>query len=312
MKILVTGGAGYLGSAIVPLLLEEGHEVLVIDNFVHGVNSLAVCAAYKGFTVIKDDCRNLTLMTAAMQTFKPDVVIPLAGIVGAPACDKDAVGALTVNYQAVKQLVELCPPEVRIVFPNTNSGYGTTPEGTECTEETALNPISIYGRTKCQAEEEVLKHPNSVVFRLATVFGVSARHRWDLMLNDFVLRAAQDHFIPLYSPKARRNFVHVFDVARLFAAAVGPEDQLPPGVYNAGNPTANITKLELVEKIQGLIRGTVYAIAPQTEDPDKRDYMVNNDKLLATGFVFTQSLEDGIIELHKAAQMIGRNAYGNV
>lgn len=306
MRILVTGAAGYLGSTIVPMLLAAGHSVTAVDNFMYDVPSLLPFCGAKGLRIERGDVRDLRIMAPLYKSH--DAIIPLAAIVGAPACDRDSVAA-SVNEGAITQMIPCLSGAQRIIYPNTNSGYGTTPEGTECTEETPLHPVSLYGLSKLRGEKTVLGHPDTVVFRLATVFGASNRMRFDLLVNDLTLRAVKDRSVTLFSPHARRNFVHVVDVARAFAMAV--EGNIPPGVYNCGDTRANMTKVQLCERIKAQIPDFVWHIAETHVDPDKRDYAVSNVRLESTGWAPKFTIDEGITEVIKAAQMV-KGQYGNV
>lgn len=312
MRILVTGGAGYLGSVLTPALLNEGHHVTVLDNFSHGVNSLAACCQELSlFSVVNGDCRDMRLVKPLLS--KADIIIPLAGVVGAPACNRDAAAARSINVGAVLEIVNEASKDQWILFPNTNSGYGTTAPGTECDENTPLKPISLYAETKAQAEAYVMApRDNSISFRLATVFGVSPRMRFDLMVNDFVLRAYRDKAIVLFDGNVRRNFIHVQDVARVFLHAIGNFGSMRGKVYNAGNSHLNMTKFGLFCAVAEHVKGFNCFDDPVGEDPDKRDYLVSNTRLEATGFRCHYDIDFGIRELLKSCAMIGRGAYGNV
>ena len=254
-KILVTGGAGYLGSILVPALLAEGHNVTVLDNFRFGQSTLLDCCANPGFEVIRGDCRDEGILRDCMRN--ADYVIPLAAIVGAPACKDDTVAASTINLDAVKLLLALRSREQRIVFPCTNSGYGVGESGKYCTEETPLRPISLYGRTKVEAEAAILSAGNGISLRLATVFGVSPRMRLDLLVNDFVHRAVTDRAVLVFEGHFTRNYIHIRDVARAFLHAIGNFERMKDQPYNVGLSDANLSKLELCAKIQAPVPGFV-------------------------------------------------------
>jgi nucleoside-diphosphate-sugar epimerase len=309
-KVLVTGGAGYIGSTLVPSLLAAGHEVTVLDNFRYGQSSLLDCCAHPKFTVVRGDARDPDTLRRLLRD--ADVVIPLAALVGAPLSDADQVGARTTNLDAVKLLVSLRARSQRILFPTTNSGYGIGEPGKLCTEETPLRPISLYGVTKVEAERAVLDAGNAVSFRLATVFGVSPRMRIDLLVNDFVHRAVTDRTVVVFEGAAKRNYLHVRDVARAFQHALDHFDAMAGEPYNVGLSDANLSKLELCARIQAHVPGFVYLEAPVGEDPDKRDYIVSNAKIEATGFRPTHGLDGGIRELVKAYTIIKRSTHANV
>ncbi len=308
--ILVTGGAGYLGSVLVPLLLERGNRVTVVDNFMHQSASLLDCCTNPRFNVMRGDCREESLMRRALRGV--DAVIPLAAIVGAPACQLDQVAARTTNLEAVKLLIALRSREQRIIYPTTNSGYGIGEKGKFCTEETPLRPVSLYGQTKVEAERAVLDAGHCVTFRLATVFGMSPRMRLDLLVNDFVYRAVTDRAVTIFEGHAQRNYVHVRDVARAFCHAIEHFDAMQGQPYNVGLSDANLSKVELCQKIQQYVPGFVYLEAPVGEDPDKRDYIVSNEKIERTGFRPEKSLDDGIQELIKGYAILRRSQYSNV
>ena len=308
-KLLVTGGAGYIGSTLVPFLLSAGHEVTVLDNFLYGQAALLDCCAHPKFTVVRGDARDTGTLRRVLRD--ADVIIPLAALVGAPLCDADQVGARSTNLDAVKLLLSLRAPGQRVLFPTTNSGYGIGEPGKLCTEETPLRPISLYGVTKVEAERAILDAGNAVSFRLATVFGVSPRMRIDLLVNDFVHRAVTDRTVVVFEGHAKRNYVHVRDVARVFQHALDRFDTMAGQAYNVGLSDANLSKLELCARIQQHVPGFVYLEAPVGEDPDKRDYIVSNAKLEATGFRTTYDLDAGIRELVKAYTIIKRSAHAN-
>lgn len=309
-NILVTGGAGYIGSVLTPELLKLGHTVTVLDNFMYNQNSLLDCCAYENFNVVRGDARDEDVLSPLIQ--KADYIIPLAALVGAPVCDKDKVGTVTVNLDSMALLVKLSSKRQRIIIPTTNSGYGIGKKGVYCTEDSPLNPITLYGRMKMEAEKIVLERGNSISFRLATVFGMSPRMRIDLLVNNFTYRAVNDRFVVVFEGHFKRNYIHIRDVARVFIHAMENFDTMKDQVYNVGLSDANISKLELCEKIKGQIQDFVYLEAPIGEDPDKRDYIVSNEKVEKTGYKTAHSLEMGIKELIKGYRIISNNKYGNV
>jgi nucleoside-diphosphate-sugar epimerase len=310
MKILITGGAGYIGSVLTPHLLALGHEVTVLDNFMFGQNSLADCCRYESFQVVRGDCRDEATVKALLA--KADAIIPLAALVGAPMCKLDPLAARTINQDAVEMICRLARPEQRILMPVTNSGYGIGEKGKFCTEETPLNPISLYGTTKVAAEKAVLARPNSLTFRLATVFGMSPRMRVDLLVNDFVHRAVMDRAVLVFEGHFKRNYIHIQDVARVFAYALENFDRMKGRPYNVGLEEANLSKLELCAAIKRHLPSFVYVEAPIGEDPDKRDYIVSNQRLLSTGFKTEWDLDRGIRELIKGYTILRNSRYGNV
>ncbi|HVX14260.1 MAG TPA: NAD(P)-dependent oxidoreductase [Pirellulales bacterium] len=309
-KVLVTGGAGYLGSILVPALLEQGHTVTVLDSFLFNQNSLLECCAQRRFSVIRGDCREAAVLERGLRD--ADVIIPLAAIVGAPACAADPTASRSTNLDAIKLLLNLRSPRQRVIYPTTNSGYGVGEKGKFCTEETPLRPISLYGTTKVDAERAVLDGGNSVTFRLATVFGMSPRMRIDLLVNDFVYRAVNDRTVVVFEGHAKRNYIHVRDVARAFLHALDNFSSMQGQPYNVGLSNANLSKLELCAKVQEHLPQFVYLEAPVGEDPDKRDYIVSNEKIERTGFKPAYSVDDGIRELIKGYTVLKNGRYSNV
>lgn len=309
-RVLVTGGAGYLGSILVPALLDAGYAVTALDNFLFAQDSLLACCANRNFSVIRGDCREPAVLKQGLKD--ADVVIPLAAIVGAPACQADTTATRSTNLEAIKLLLQLRSPKQKVIYPTTNSGYGIGEQGKFCTEESPLRPISLYGVTKVEAEQAVLDAGHSLTFRLATVFGMSPRMRIDLLVNDFVYRAVNDRTVVVFEGHAKRNYIHVRDVARAFQHALANFSSMQGQPYNVGLSDANLSKLELCARIKAHIPGFVYLEAPVGEDPDKRDYIVSNAKIERTGFRPAHSLDDGIQELMKGYTVIRNCRYGNV
>jgi nucleoside-diphosphate-sugar epimerase len=309
MKILITGGAGYIGSVLTPALLRAGHEVTVLDSFLFRQSSLADCCHYDSFQVVRGDCRDETVLNPLLA--KADVIIPLAALVGMPLCKVDAIGARTVNQEAVELICRLASKNQRVIYPTTNSGYGIGEKGKFCTEETPLRPISLYGVTKSNAEKAVLAG-GGVTFRLATVFGVSPRMRVDLLVNDFVYRAVNDRAVVIFEGHFKRNFIHIRDVARGFAFAIENFESMKGRPYNLGLEDANLSKLELCAKIREHIPAFVFLEAPIGEDPDKRDYIVSNQRILTTGFRMEWDLDRGIRELIKGYVIMKNAQHSNV
>lgn len=307
MKVLVTGAAGYIGSTLLEYLLGAGHEVTAVDNYMFdNANSLA---SYVHHPKLNTVCADLTQpfdlewLDGALPW--ADVVIPLAALVGAPLCDKREVEATKINLEQIERIVGNLQPHQKIIYPNTNSGYGIK-EGI-CYEDDPMNPISHYGRTKCDAEKVALSHKNSVVLRLATVFGPSPRMRYDLMVNYFFYEYFHTGELRIFEPHFRRNFVHVRDVARGFMFSL---DKNVQGVFNLGNDDLNCTKWELAVGIQNWIQG--FTVDPYSEtfrvyeeageDPDKRDYNVSSQKIRDAGFSFKYNFDNGFPQLERLAE----------
>ena len=308
-SVLVTGGAGYLGSILTPELVAAGHRVTVLDNFMYSQNSLAHLCANPDFDVANGDARAPDTLSPLVS--KADVVIPLAAMVGAPLCNRDPIAATTTNRDAIATLCKMLSPSQRVVMPTTNSGYGIGEPGKFCTEETPLRPVSLYGRDKVAAEQIVLGRENAISLRLATVFGMSPRMRIDLLVNDFVHRAVTDRFVVLFEAHFKRNYVHIRDVARAFLHAIDNFDRMRGRAYNVGLSDANLSKTELCERIKAHVAEFVYLEAPIGGDPDKRDYIVSNARIEATGYRPKYSLDDGIRELIKGFRMIRNAVYAN-
>jgi nucleoside-diphosphate-sugar epimerase len=309
-KILVTGGAGYLGSILVPELLAKGHQVTVVDNFMYSQNSLAHACYHPKFDVVRGDVRIESLMLPIIK--KADIIIPLAAYVGAPLCARDPVGASSTNHDAIMMMLKHLAKNQRILMPTTNSAYGSGDENNFCTEESPLNPISLYAIEKVKVEAKLMQHPNAISFRLATVFGMSPRMRIDLLVNDFTYRAVHDRFVVLFESSFKRNYIHVRDIARAFIHGIENHDKMNGQIYNVGLSDANISKLDLCKTIQQQVSDFTFIEAPVGKDPDQRNYIVSNAKLEATGFRPQMTLSNGINELIKGYTMIRNSRYGNV
>lgn len=310
LKVLVTGGAGYLGSTLVPELLALGHQVTVLDNLMYSQYSLSACCADKNFDFIKGDICNYQMMDQLLPGF--DVVVPLAAIVGAPACKLNPTVARLVNLEAHLHIAEKVSTNQRVIFPTTNSGYGIGEADAYCDENSPLRPISDYGRHKVEVEGLLLDKGNAVTFRLATVFGMSPRMRMDLLVNDFTYRAYNDGAIILFEEHFRRNYIHVRDVAGAFIFGMENYDRMKGQPFNVGLSTANLTKRQLCEKIKQYVPNFYIHSAAIGEDPDKRDYMVSNDKIEGLGWRPRYTLDDGIKELLKGYRILKPNRFANV
>ena len=296
-KILITGGAGYIGSMLCTKLINFGYQVTVVDLLKYNKSSLNHLYFYKNFKLIVGDIRNKKLMKKLIK--KNDFIIPLAGLVGAPLCDKYKKDAISTNLKSIKTLRKIVTSKNKIIFLTSNSGYGIGEKNKFCTEESPLKPISLYGKTKCEAESEILKTKNYVCFRLATVFGQSYRMRSDLLVNNFVFNAVKSKKLTIFEPHFRRNFIHVKDVVNAVIFTIKNFSKLRSNVYNLGLSSANITKIMLAKKIKKQYKKLKIKIVNNRTDPDKRDYFVSNKKIEKKGFKAKINLEDGIKELLK-------------
>lgn len=310
MRILITGGAGYIGSILTPTLLEAGHDVTVLDTFERGTTELSHCCQYAGFNPVRGDARDERMLDELAP--KHDVAIPLAALVGAPLCKADPIAAKTTNQDAVIALVERLSRNQMLLYPTTNSGYGVGQKDQFCTEETPLNPISLYGVTKVEAEKAVLDKGSGISFRLATVFGMSPRMRIDLLVNDFTWRAVHDRAVVIFEGHFKRNYIHLRDVVKGFLHGMSNYEAMRGQAYNLGLSSANLSKLELCAKIREHVPNFVFLEAPIGEDPDKRDYIVSNAKLERTGWAPDWDLDRGVRELLKGYRMLRNSRYANV
>jgi len=305
MRILVTGGAGYIGSVLVPALLKAGYPVTVLDSFLYGQTPLFHLCHNPRLTILRGDARDEALLRRALSSV--DAIIPLACLTGAPLCARQPIEARSVNLDAIRLLLSVKAPEQKVLFPMTNSGYGVG-DDTLCTEDSPLRPVSLYARLKVEAETMVLAQPNTLSFRLATVFGVSPRMRLDLLVNDLTYRAVTDGFLVLFEAEFRRNYIHVRDVARAFVHGLSHWKDMVGRAYNVGLSEANLTKRELCEEIRKQVPCAVFESA-LGHDPDRRDYLVSNVRIEATGFRARMSLQEGIRELRMAYRMLHRSWY---
>ena len=309
-NILVTGGAGYLGSIMVPELLKAGHKVTVLDNFMYGQNSLAHVCHDPNFNAVRGDVRTKDKIAPLLKD--AEIIIPLAALVGAPLCDSSPIEAKTVNHDSMLALFDIVENDQPILMPTTNSAYGTGDENNHCTEKSELRPISSYAKEKVAVERALMKRRNSISFRLATVFGMSPRMRIDLLVNDFTYRAVHDRFIVLFESHFKRNFIHIRDVTRAFLHAIDNYEKMAGQIYNVGLSDANLSKKELCEKIQQYVPSFIFQEAAIGKDPDQRNYVVSNKKMEDTGFSPIHSLDSGIQELVKGYAMIKNSKYGNI
>jgi nucleoside-diphosphate-sugar epimerase len=309
-NILVTGGAGYIGSTLVPDLLSKKHKVTVIDNFMYDQTSLATSIRDRNLEIIFGDVRDESLMKKLIS--KADIIIPLAAIVGAPACDKDPVTAQSINKDSILWLLKQLSKSQQIIMPTTNSAYGSGDKNNFCDENSPLNPLSLYARDKVVVEKSLLEHENSTSFRLATVFGISPRMRLDLLVNNFTLRAITDGFVIVFEGHFKRNYIHILDVVQAFNLAIEKKDQLKGEIFNVGLSQANISKIELCQEIKKIVPDFLFLEAPLGKDPDQRNYIVSNKKIEALGFSPAVSLQEGLNELVKGLKMFNHKPFTNV
>jgi len=308
--IMVTGGAGYLGSILCETLLHAGFQVTIVDNLMYGQHSLFHLCANSAFDFVRGDVRDEGLMRKIIKG--ADILIPLAAVVGAPACNRDPWLAQSVNLEAVRLLNRLRNPDQLVIFPTTNSGYGTQSGSIYCTEETPLQPITLYGQTKVQAEVDLLGSPNTISLRLATVFGISPRMRLDLLVNHFVYAAVTDGYLVIFEKDFKRNYIHVRDVADCFIHCIRNGQRMVGKAYNVGLDAANLSKEELALKVKEYVPNFYVHSSEIGNDPDKRNYIVSNQRLREAGFEAQRSIDEGIRELLKGYRMMGRALLKNV
>ncbi len=310
-RVLVTGGLGYLGSILCEHLLDAGCRVRAVDNLMYGVGQQGLfhLCAHADFNFVKGDVRDAELMRRLLR--EADVVVHLAAVVGAAACDRDPALATGVNLESVRLLCRLRSPSQLVIFPNTNSGYGVTSGETHCTEDSPLRPISLYGRTKVEAERLLLEQSNTIALRLATVFGMSPRMRLDLLVNHFVYTASKEGYLVIFEKDFKRNFIHIRDVADCVLHCIAHADRMEGRTYNVGLDAANLSKEELALKIKEHVPNFYIHFAPIGQDPDKRNYVVSSQRLHDAGFMPRRSLDEGIRELLKGYAMEGRPMFKN-
>ena len=309
-RVLITGGAGYIGSVLTPFLNNLGYHTTVVDNFMYKQTSLANMTQRDNFELIFGDVRDETLMKPLLK--KADVVIPLAAIVGAPACDKDPIAASSINKDSVEMLLRNIGQEQQILMPTTNSAYGSGDKDNYCDENSPLNPLSLYAKDKVEIEKKLMQHPKATSFRLATVFGVSPRMRLDLLVNNFCYRALTDGFVVIFEGHFKRNYIHLVDVCNAFALALNEPNKFNGEIFNVGLSSANVSKLDLCEQIKKVLPNFVYLEAPLGKDPDQRNYIVSNKKIESLGFNPKISLESGIKELVKFMRMFNHKLHSNI
>ncbi len=309
-KILITGGAGYLGSIMCETLLRNNFEVLALDTISFDQTSLFHLCNNKKFNFIFGDARDEAIMKPLIK--EADVIIPLAAIVGAPACDRDPIGTKSINFDAIKMLNRIRTKDQLIIYPNTNSGYGTKSSDLHCDEDSPLEPISLYGRVKVDAERELLESENTIVLRLATVFGMSPRMRIDLLVNHFVYTALNEKYIVIFEKDFKRNYIHIRDVADCFRYCIEKSDTMVGKIYNLGLDDANLSKKELALKIKEYIPEFYIHFSEIGQDVDKRNYIVSNKRLQDAGFTAKRSIDEGIQELLKGFEMIKHRPFTNL
>jgi len=310
MKILVTGAAGYIGSVLVPELLKEGFEVIALDNFMYNQTPLLDCCHDKKLTIIRADARDKDIISKCLKN--SDAIFPLACLTGAPLCQKNPLEAKAIIVDALKMILDLRSKKQIIIYPTTNSGYGIGQKGVFCTEKTPLKPVSLYGKLKVESEKALLDSGNCVTLRLATAFGVSPRMRLDLLVNDFTYRAVNDRFLVLFEAHAKRNYIHVRDVAKAFIHCLNNFERVKNEPYNVGLSDTNLNKWDLCEEIKKQVPDFYFIEAKVGEDPDKRDYIVSNEKIEKTGYKPDYSIQKGIAELIKGYRIIKRNQFANI
>ena len=309
MKILVTGGSGYIGSILVPELIKLNHEVTVLDNFMYKQSSLNHLCVFENFKIINGDIRDKNLIKSLLKT--NDLIIPLAAIVGAPLCSKDPFSAQSINHDAIAEMIKDASKDQLIIMPTTNSAYGTGDKNNYCDENSILKPISKYAIDKVEIEKLLMARENSISYRLATVFGMSPRMRIDLLVNDFTYRAYHDSALIIFEGHFKRNYIHIRDVVNSFIHAINNMDQMKGEIYNVGLSDANLSKTELCHEIKKHLSNFTFVEEKIKKDPDQRNYIVSNEKIEKTGFLPEHSLSDGIKELIKGYTMLKNQNFGN-
>ena len=309
-NILITGGAGYIGSILTPLLLNNGHKVTVIDNYKYNQSSLTTSIINKNFNLIKEDCRNIEVLKGMIKKF--DIIIPLAAYVGAPLCNKDPWAASSINKESIISLFKILSKKQLIIMPTTNSAYGSGNKDNYCDENSELRPLSLYAKEKVEIEKILMDRENSISLRLATVFGMSPRMRLDLLVNDFTYKALNDKSIVLFESHFKRNFIHVRDVADVFNLAIKNPDNFVGNIFNVGLSNANLSKYELCKLIKKFLPSFEIYKSVTGKDPDQRNYLVSNKKIEKNGFKPKVSIEEGINELIKGLKIFNTKTFTNL
>jgi len=309
-KILITGGAGYIGSVLSEELLKNNHKVHVYDNFFYSDTALAHLMHYKNLSITRGDIRDLDKLNKILANY--EFIIPMAALVGAPICDAQPFNADSVNLEANIKLFKELSTDHKLIMPTTNSAYGSGNKNNYCDENSALKPLSKYAKDKVKIEKIIMKRKNSISLRLATVFGVSARMRTDLLVNDFVRKAFFDRSLVIFEPNFKRNYIHVKDVCRAIILIVNNYENLKSNIFNVGLTSANLSKLELAKMIKKNIKDLVIKIENFKKDKDQRNYIVSNKKIERAGFKAEVSLDDGIKELIKYYSTQKNYSQGNV
>ena len=309
MKILITGGAGYIGSILVPELVAKNYTITVVDNFMFKQSSLNHLCAFDNFNIINGDIRDNQLIEKLLK--ENDLIVPLAAIVGAPLCSKDPFSAQSINHDAIIDMFKKLSKDQKIIMPTTNSAYGTGDENNFCDEDSELKPISKYAIDKVEIEKILMERENSISYRLATVFGMSPRMRIDLLVNDFTYRAFHDSALIIFEGHFKRNYIHIRDVVRAFIHAIDNFDTMKSNIYNVGLSDANLSKLELCKEIKNHLPNFTFVEEKLGKDPDQRNYIVSNQKIENSGFKPKFSLSFGIQELIKGYRMLKNQNFGN-
>lgn len=310
-KILITGGAGYIGSVLTEyLLFNSDYKITVVDNFIYNSSALNHLYHFSNLTILNLDVRNYDQLEQVYKNY--DIIIPLAALVGAPICQKDPIGSKLINYDSVVKMLEGLSKNQSVIMPTTNSAYGQGQADNFCDENSPLNPISNYAKEKVELEKRLMDFDNTISFRLATVFGMSPRLRLDLLVNDMTYKAYKDQYVVLYESHFKRNYIHVRDVARVFDFSIKNFNSMKNNIFNVGLEDANLSKQELCNKIKNHLPNLAIYNNELNKDPDQRNYIVSNKKIIKTGFITKYSIDDGIEELIKGFASLKKFHLGNI